>query len=469
MEILSTSQMYAADKATAKIVPELQLMENAGFATACEISKTFHKCPVFVLCGSGNNGGDGFVIARTLKKWGWPVEVIFAGDITRMKGSVLHNAKKWDGTTVLPSSTLVSRIRSKKGIVVDALFGIGLSKPLPKNIAALFDELNASDTPCVAVDIPSGVQADTGALLNTALKCQMTVTFCRPKVGHFLYPGKEYAGTVLVRPIGITDQVVQEQNPTTFINSPELFQIPEATYSSHKYTQGAVLINGGKMTGAARLAALACRRAGAGWVKITCPQELFSIYSADMPGTLVTPIETADDFTAQVNDPKIKSVVIGMGNGITEETETRLKIVSESGKSFVVDADALSYAKEMNISNAVLTPHEGEFRRLFPELNEEGKLARAMIAANRLNCTVVFKGADTIIATADGFSAITPETNFGMATAGSGDVLAGIIGAMLAKGMPPFEAACAGVWLHTQAAISAGTHIIAEDIIDYLG
>lgn len=469
MEILTAAQMYGADRETcAKIMPEIQLMENAGFAAACALSRHFGKQPVTLLCGAGNNGGDGFVMARILHGWGWPVEVLFAGDMRSMTESTRLNARRWEGVTLPLSASAIDRIRKRKAIVADALFGIGLSRPLEGSAANLINALNEAGLPCVALDIPSGIQADTGKILGTALRCVRTLTFARPKIGHFLYPGREYAGTTEVLPIGIPDEAVARQNPHIFLNGPELFHLPSPSPHDHKYTRGSVLIAAGRMTGAARLAASGARRAGAGWVKIVCPPETSALYAAGAPGIIVEAAPTAGAFAAAANDPKIRAVVIGMGSGVLPETESRLEAVVQSGKPFVADADALAFIRGRDMARGVLTPHEGEFARAFPELEGPDKLTRALAASRKTGGVVVLKGADTVIAAPDGRAVIDAQTSFGLATAGSGDVLSGIIGAMLAKGLPLFEAACAGVWMHSQAGILAGKNLIAEDIAEAL-
>lgn len=456
MEILTAAQMYAADKETiAKIMPENDLVENAGFAAACQIAKKYGKQPILVACGAGNNGADGFVAARVLSRRGYSVKVAFAGSKDKMSPACRFAAERFDGI-VLPLSP--DCLRRFKGVVVDALFGIGLSRPIQGEIADFITALNASSLPVVSLDIPSGVFADTGAVSPATVKSDLTVTFCRPKPAHFLYPAKEYVGDLTVCPIGITDEIIANQHPRFIVNPP--FELSAPTPYDHKYSRGAVLVAGGQMTGAARLAAQAARRFGAGFVKVVCAPETALPYTVGDAGLVVStePLETA------VKDKKISAIAFGMGFGLTEKTKTALEAVAKSGKPFVADADALAYVKDIPLSNAVITPHEGEFARLFPDLKGD-KLSRALTAAETLGCAVVLKGADTVIAAPDGRAAIDANTSFYLATAGSGDVLSGIIAALLAKHLPPFEAACAGVFLHSVAGIGAGENLIAEDLI----
>lgn len=471
MEILTAGQMRDADKETiANIMPELQLMENAGFAAACQIARRYGKRPVTVLCGAGNNGGDGFVVARLLRRRGWPVEVVFTGDEQKMTPAAAANAAKFKGA-VRPLSLQRLKNAEKDGrLFVDAVFGTGLCRPVAGDIADFFNAMNETAAPCVALDIPSGVCADTGEVLGTAPFCDMTVTFCRPKIGHFLYPAKERAGDLTVCPIGIPDEIVARQNPAVYENTPDLFFLPTATPYDNKYSRGAVLVRAGEMTGAARLAAAAARRAGAGWVGVSCDTQLQDLFALDAE-TVVQPADTAEAFKAQLNGRKISAAVIGMGLKETPRACEFLDILSASGKPFVADAGALPFIKTVkDPSRAVITPHTGEFCRLFPDRTGKNKLDQARTAAKALNCVVVLKGADTVIAAPDGRAAINATTAFNLATAGSGDVLGGVIGAMLAKSLPPFESACAGVWLHSRAAESAGrANLTAADIVDALG
>ena len=457
MEILTAAQMYAADKETiAKIMPENDLVENAGFAAACQIAKRYGKQPILIACGAGNNGADGFVAARVLSNRGYSVKVAFAGSKDKMSPACRFAAERFDGIVLPLSPDCLHRF---EGVVVDALFGIGLSRPIEGEIAAFITALNASNLPVVSLDIPSGVFADTGAASPATIKADLTVTFCRPKPAHFLYPAKEYVGDLTVCPIGIADETVANQQPRFIVNPP--FKLPAPTPCDHKYSRGAVLVAGGQMTGAARLAARAARRFGAGLVKVVCAPENALPYTVGDAGLVVStePLETA------VRDKKISAIAFGMGFGLTERTKAALEPVAKAGKPFVANADALAYIKAVSPpANTVLTPHEGEFARLFPDLKGD-KLSRALTAAETLGCVVVLKGADTVIAAPDGRAAIDANTSFYLATAGSGDVLSGIIAALLAKRLPPFEAACAGVTLHSAAGIDAGENLIAEDLI----
>lgn len=471
MEILTTEQMYAADKETReRFIPEIQLMENAGFAAACQIARRYGKRPVIVLCGAGNNGGDGFVVARLLRRRGWFVEVAFVGDEQKMSPAARHHADLFKGSVRPPSFKRLDEMRRLNGLFVDAVFGIGLSRPISGDLTDFFNALNETDVPCCALDIPSGVVADTGEIAGTAPFCDMTVTFCRPKIGHFLYPARERVGDLIVCPIGVPDEIVARQNPFLFENKPDLFSVPAAAPSDNKYSRGAVLVRAGEMTGAARLTVAAARRAGAGWVGISCDAARQDVFALDAE-TVVQPADTPETFKTQLDSRKISAAVIGMGLKETPRAKEMLNALSASKKPFVADAGALPFVKSVkDLSRAVITPHSGEFSRLFPDMTEKSKLKQAMSAAKTLNCVVVLKGADTVIAAPDGRAVVNVTTAFNLATAGSGDVLSGVIGAMLSKAMPPFEAACAGVHLHSRAAETVNRrNLTASDIVDALG
>lgn len=468
MEILTKRQSREADKIMyAKNVPEIALIENAGFALACAIEKRYDKRPVFVLCGTGANGADGFAAAQVLFKHGWPVQAALLGNTAAMSDTAKAVAARFKGPVVSPSLKSLDRLKSLNGLIVDALFGTGLNRPLTADIADFINKINETSLPCVAADIPSGIDADTGFFLPTAPFCAMTVTFCRPKPAHFLYPAKERIGSLVVADIGIDDDAVAETKPYLFTNDENSSDLPRPDFSSHKYNRGAVLICGGTMTGAGRLAADAAARAGAGLVKVACPPELLSFYALSSKSQLTVPVDTTEDFEKNVLDKKTSAVAIGMGFGVSQKLKDFLDIIVRSGKPFVADADALGFLKSYGgtLARTVATPHAGEFIRMFPELKAFPKTEQAIRAARELGCVVILKGADTVIAAPSGKAAINHETSFGLSTAGSGDVLSGITAAILAQGLPPFEAACAAVRLHSKAGIAAGERPVAEDII----
>jgi len=358
-------------------------------------------------------------------------------------------------------------------VVVDALFGAGLTRPLDGMAADLVRAMDGRDV--FAVDVPSGVHGDTGEVLGVAPRARTTVTFFRPKPGHLLSPGRFHVGELVVADIGIPPSVLDEIRPTALVNDPETFSLPRPRIDAHKFARGhAVILGGGRMTGAARLAARAAARAGAGLVSIVCPASAFPIYAASCLSVMVEPMEEPGDFARLIADPRRGALLLGPGAGVSVETRARVMEAAASGKPRVLDADALTVLKgderalieATRGGNVVLTPHEGEFARLFDTTGS--KLDRARRAAARSGAITLLKGPDTVIAAPDGRAAINHNAPPDLATAGSGDVLAGIIVGLLATGMEPFDAARAGAWLHGAAGAEIGPGLIADDLPDAL-
>lgn len=469
--LLSVEEMYRADAAAASTgVSSLALMEAAGNAVVREIRRRWPvPQPTVVLCGPGNNGGDGFVAARLLREAGWPVRLALLGRRDALKGDAAVNAGRWtgeaaplDGPGVLDGCELV----------VDALFGAGLARPLDGPVRAVVEAINQRRLACLAVDVPSGVLGDTGEILGAAPEAAVTVTFFRAKPGHFLRPGRDRVGALVVADIGIPESVLTDIAPKTALNGPGLWleRYPWPTLDSNKYTRGhAVIAGGSEMTGAARLAARGARRIGAGLATIATSPEAFPVYAADLPGTLVKPLAHRGGFREFLADPRRNAVLVGPGAGVTEVTLRRVLAALAAAKATVLDADALTvFAKNPQMlfeaigAPCVLTPHEGEFARLFKL--EGDKLTRARAAARQAGAVVVLKGPDTVIAAPDGRAAIDASAPPELATGGSGDVLAGFILGLLAQGMDAFEAACAAAWIHGSAAADIGPGLIAEDL-----
>ncbi len=467
--LLSIKEMYAADAAAmADGVAGQRLMEAAGWQVASAIRRRFARRRVVVLCGPGNNGGDGFVVARLLASWGWPVRLALLGEVDHLKGDAALMAARWRGGVTLPSVDLLD----DDPLVVDALFGAGLTRPLDGLARQLVEAINLRRLDVVAVDMPSGVDGDTGAVLGAAPQALLTVTFFRPKAGHALMPGRLLCGELVVADIGIPDAVLADLAPRAWINMPALWagRLPWPEPEGHKYKRGHLLVaGGGALTGAARLAACAGRRAGAGLTTIVAPAEALPIYRAGQPGIIVQGMETWDDLMA---DRRRNAAVLGPGLGIGGTTRRLALAALAAGKSCVLDADALtSFAEDPAAlwavgGTPVLTPHDGEFARLFRHQGD--RLRRARLAAAESGAVVLLKGPDTVVAAPDGRAAVTVSAPANLATGGSGDVLAGIIGGLLAQGMPPFDAACAAAWMHGEAATAFGPGLIAEDLIDGL-
>lgn len=473
--LLTIEQMATADAgAIAAGVLGIRLMENAGEAVAAAIRARFAPLPVVVLAGPGNNGGDGFIVARRLREVGWQVRLALLGDRQRLRGDAAAAAARWPGE-VAPLEPEVIR---GAGLVVDALFGAGLSRPVDGIAKATIAALKGTRLPVVAIDVPSGVHGDTGAVLGDAAPARLTVTFHRPKPGHLLLPGRDLAGELVVADIGILDQVTDSLDVRLWVNMPGLWaaQLPRRTSRSHKYAHGHALVLGGGVatSGAGRLAARAALRAGAGAVTMLCPAAALLVHAAHLTAVMVAPFDDDQGFAAQLEDPRRSAILLGPGAGIGEPLRRHVASALRAGKACVLDADALtSFAErpadlfELIQGPCIMTPHEGEFARIFAL--EGDKLKRARAAAAQSGAVVLLKGGDTVIAAPDGRAVIEGSAPATLATAGSGDVLAGIALGLLVQGMPAFEAAAAAVWMHAATARCFGRPgLIAEDLSELL-
>jgi ADP-dependent NAD(P)H-hydrate dehydratase / NAD(P)H-hydrate epimerase len=473
--IMSIAEMAAADAAAIEAgVSGITLMESAGRAVAEAIMERFDPVPVAILCGPGNNGGDGFVVARQLAEAGWNVRLGLLGSRERLRGDAALVAAAWSGE-VLPLDPSLLR---DAGLVVDALFGAGLSRPIKGDARAMVEAVMLASLPVVAVDIPSGVHGDTGEILGDAAPAVLTVTFHRPKPGHFLLPGRTCRGELIVARIGIPEDVTDRFGIRLWANRPDLWRhlLPRRTPMSHKYRHGHALVVGGgrASSGAARLAARAALRAGAGAVTVVCPEDALQVYASRLTAVMVAPVRDEDDFGRQLGDPRRNGVLLGPGGGVGEPLRGKVARSLKAGRACVLDADALtSFADEpqalfqMIGGPCLLTPHDGEFARLFRL--EGDRVTRARRAAAESGAVVLLKGGDTVVAAPDGRAVIQPEAPPTLATAGSGDVLAGIALGLLVQGMPIFEAAAAAVWMHAGAARAFGLPgLIAEDLSEML-
>ncbi len=481
-ELLTTAEMAEADRlAIADGLASITLMENAGRAVANATSAASHYRRVVVVAGPGNNGGDGFVAARHLAERGFSVRVSFAGDRKRLKGDAALAVDRWSG----PVEEATPASLSDCDIVIDALFGAGLDREVEGLPRAMIAAMNAAGVPVIAVDLPSGVNGTTGAVMGVAVNATQTVTFFRRKIGHLALPGRLHCGQIVVVDIGIPARVLQAIKPRCFANRPELWSqlFPRPAPSGHKYSRGhAVVVSGGlATTGAARLAARGALRAGAGLVTIASPREALSINAASSLAVMVRPVDGAAELAEFLADKRRNAVVLGPGGGVGQAQREQVDAALGSEAAVVLDADALTsflsgglsemIAKRANW-NVVLTPHAGEFSRLFRAIADnpfvKSKLEKTRLAACTGSAIVVFKGADTVVASPDGRALIADNAPPYLATAGSGDVLAGMIGGLLAQGMPAFEAASAAVWLHGAAASEFGPGLIAEDLPEAL-
>jgi ADP-dependent NAD(P)H-hydrate dehydratase / NAD(P)H-hydrate epimerase len=485
IELLTSAEMAEADRlAIAGGIPGIELMENAGRAVADAIAGLPGQ-RVVIVAGPGNNGGDGFVAARHLAERGYAVRVSMVGDVQHLKGDAAEAAGRWSGPVEAASPVSLT----DTDIVIDALFGAGLSREVEGLPRAMIRAMNSCGAPVLAVDLPSGVNGTTGAVMGIAVKAAQTVTFFRRKTGHLLLPGRLHCGAVQVADISIPDGVLGRIGSRTFVNTPELwgrsFPLPRA--EGHKYTRGHVVaVSGGMVTtGAARLAARGALRAGAGLVTIASPRDALAVNvtAGANSALMVRPVTGAAELKKFLADTRRNAVVIGPGGGVGAAMRKQVMAALASEAAVVLDADAItSFAgnpaalfaaigkrKERSV---VLTPHSGEFSRLFKVIHQNtqviGKLQKTRLSAQKSKAIVLLKGADTVVAAPDGRATIAENAPPYLATAGAGDVLAGMIAGLIAQGMPAFEAASAAVWLHGEAAAEFGPGLVADDLPETL-
>lgn len=489
LELLTTDEMAEADRLTiAAGTPGIVLMENAGTAVAEAVLALLgpETNRVAILCGPGNNGGDGFIAARLLREAGLSVSVGLLGAQSALKGDAAEAARRFAG----PIGALEEVDLESADLAVDALFGAGLARDLDGAARSAVERMNdwtrRSGRPIVAVDVPSGIDGTTGAVRGVAVEAEVSVTFFRCKPGHLLLPGRLHCGRIIRADIGIEPSVLAAIAPQTFVNAPDLwracFPLPGAM--DHKYARGhAVVLSGDAWhTGAARLAARGALRAGAGLVTLLSPREALQVNAAHLTAIMLAPCDGVDDLAGILADRRKNAGLVGPGYGVGEAVRTMVRALlapppaGAAGRAIVLDADALtSFAGALDELSGlirashgpvVLTPHEGEFARLFGGIAAGSKLERTRAAALLCGATLVLKGADTVVAHPDGRAAVAADLPAWLATAGSGDVLAGIICGLLAQGMPPFEAAACGVFLHGEAGRKPG--LISEDLPDAL-
>lgn len=460
------------------------LMETAGRAVANMLAE-YIGTPieaggaVIIICGPGNNGGDGFVAARHLDEWGYPVSVRCATLPSELKGDAKSAAAKWKGA-VEPLSTDGF---SEAVAIIDCLFGTGLSKPIEGELADLVEAMNASSAFLMAVDIPSGLDADTGQPLGACVEAGATITFNFKKVGHTVVPGRYLSGgnsNIHVAEIGVPEKALKAITPEAFENIPSLWgqDFPLTGPQTHKYGRGHMLVLGGKepTLGASRLASLAGLRVGAGLVTLAAPAETYPVQASALMDVMVRRFDSAFGFMGIVNDQRIKAVLVGPGAGRGEKTVELVRQVGAKNKLLVLDADALAslvgradIISGLKSPEIVLTPHEGEFAKLFPEIDfSKDRLAGVREAAKASNAVVVLKGVSTVVAAPDGRVSIATNAPSWLSVGGTGDVLSGMICGMMTQGMPAFEAASAGVWLHGEAGMQAGRGLIASDLLDVI-
>jgi hydroxyethylthiazole kinase-like uncharacterized protein yjeF len=484
MEVLTTGEMERADRlAIAAGTPGFALMLSAGQAVAAAAMDMAEEGPILVIAGPGNNGGDGFVAAAELAARGREVSVILLCERDSLQGDAASAARGWK-YPVLPFNP---QAIGKPALIIDALFGAGLDRVVKGEPFDMIEAINANGAPVLAVDLPSGINGTTGAVMGTAVRATETVTFFRRKPAHLLLPGRPYCGQVRVTDIGIDAKVLAEIEPKTFENIPSAWRrsYPIPVVEGHKFSRGHVVVVSGGLasTGAARLSARGALRAGAGLVTVASPQDALAVNAAALTAVMVRVVDTVVEFAEMVADKRFNACVIGPGAGIRARTGDFVLTALSAKRAAVLDADALtSFAssperlfeaiRNSDDPQVVLTPHEGEFPRLFSDISNKhpfrSKLERVRAAAERAGAVVLLKGADSVVAAPDGRATIAANAPPWLATAGAGDVLSGMIAGLLAQGVPAFEAASIGVWMHGEAAREAGPGLIAEDLPETL-
>ena len=465
-EILSVAEMAAADRAAvAQGTPTPVLMERAGEAVAQAVRTRYAHRPVVIWCGPGDNGGDGYVAARHLRRRGW--QVVVEAAYPPSTDAARWAASRWKGEVRALSCELLPGT-----LYIDALFGAGLSRPLEGEVVRLARLAREHSPTIVAVDTPSGVHGDTGRPLgDAAFRASLTVTFHRRKRAHALVEGRQACGEIVVADIGL----LSAEAADLFENDPALWgeRFPWPALDAHKHTRGRLKVVSGEAwnTGAARLSARGGLRIGAGAVTVLSPPHALAVNAAHLEAVMLAPFES--DAELGIAAEQADAVIIGPAAGVGEATARNLEALARTGAALVVDADALtSFRHDPEALFAcldrddVLTPHPGEFERIFPGLlaRSPERIAAAREAARRAGAVVLLKGPDTVVAAPDGRAAVSLNGTPWLATAGSGDVLAGFIGGLIAQGMESFEAACAGAWIHAECGARHGPGLIAEDL-----
>ncbi len=473
-EIITVAQMRAVDEAAvATGVPSGTLMDNAGRAVADAIAKRFTARRTLVVCGPGNNGGDGWVAARVLKDMGWAVSVLTLAPRSALRGDAAEASKVWDGETFAGSDAV-----PRADLFVDAMFGAGLSRPLEGEAAKLAAAMAAMPERVVAVDVPSGLDGDTGkAFGDVCARAALTVTFVRKKPAHVLMPGRAICGEVVVADIGTPESALSAQGVALFENDPMVWSeaFPWPNPEAHKHARGHVVVASGPHahTGAARLAARGALRVGAGLVTILSPLNALAENAAHLTAIMLRVADDVDAFVQAARNAECLAIGPALGTDDNARRKLEAALGAKDRCAMVIDADAITLLAPLQRKldpRDVLTPHVGEFKRAFPNSLEAApsKIEAARAAAVQAGCIVLLKGPDTVVAAPDGRAVVNTTGTPFLATAGSGDVLAGLISGLIGQGMASFEAGAAGVWLHGKCAEAFGPGLTAEDLPEIL-
>ncbi|WP_434733949.1 NAD(P)H-hydrate dehydratase [Rhizobium sp. YTUHZ044] len=475
--LVTPAEMSAIDAAAAASgIDSFGLMDRAGAAAAAAALRLHPGALRFVvLCGPGNNGGDAYVAARHLRESGATVALFHLGDPAKLKA----DAARARAGCALKGQELGLYRPEAGDVVIDGLFGAGLGRAVPADVVDLIKRVAEAGIAVLAIDLPSGVDGRTGKVLGAAFQARNTITFMTRKPGHLLMPGRELCGELEVFDIGIPARIIRaEAGGAIAENTPDAWKgvLPAEQLETHKYKRGHMVVFSGEAdkTGAARMSAVSGLKAGAGLVTIAAPGAAIAANAAHLTAVMLHAVDDEADLAEWLSDKRLQTFVLGPGFGVG--AKARGFVTALADRRLVLDADGISSFKDdpqqlfdlfRGEPRLVLTPHEGEFSRLFADICGDetlGKVDKAVAAARRANAAIVYKGADTVIASPDGRALINTNAPVWLATAGSGDVLAGIIGGLLAQGLPTFEAAAAGVWLHGEAGQRAGKGLTAEEL-----
>ena len=493
-QLLTANQMQQVDKTAAVSgVDTFGLMLNAGRAVGAHIlTREYTVATALIIAGNGNNGGDGFVAAETIRKTGISTTVVRVGP-NPIVGSDAEKAQNFYNGKLISVDKGAVRLPEELhhefelcDVIVDALFGAGLNSEVRGIAAMLIDLINQTDTPVVAIDLPSGLDGNDHCVRGVAVQATSTVTFFRAKPAHLLYPGRQLCGQIMIEQIGLNQSHVPTISNPIYRNSPQLFaeHLPTFHSTSHKYQRGHVLVRSGPMhsTGAARLSATTALNCGTGVVSMASSKQALPVNASHLTAVMLAQCDCVNDWLELLLRPNVNTGIIGPGNGLDEQTQQCVLKSLEASVSLILDADALSCwqssperfisALQIAKSPVILTPHAAEFNRVFKNSRIDklpSKLHQAKAAAELTKAVIIYKGADTVVAAPDGRAAINSNAPPWLATAGSGDVLAGAVAALHAQAMPVYESALAAVWLHGQAATSLGYPLTAEQLSVQMG
>ncbi len=472
VEIFNSKEMRRFEKKQFIKKKSYSYMQKAGNQVFKFISNKFkNKKPIVVLCGPGNNGGDGFVIARQLMNYGYPVTLYTYVKKSKYKGDAFKALKEFKGELKIISSFQLQ----KNALIVDALFGIGLKRNIKGVLKKVFTKINSAKNYVVSVDIPSGVCSNTGKILGIAIKADLTITFHRKKIGHVVGYGKIFCGRIEVVDIGFSQKKIKSKCRE---NSPDLWKqyFPWKKTFGHKYSRGRVIVYGGQkeFTGATILSAQAALRTGTGSVKIICSKNTLQIYSIKFPSVLKKEINNINQLEDFLKKEKITSFLIGPGAGSNKKIKEITKLILKKVKHVILDADALTCFRgdlkslySLLNKDKIITPHIGEFHKIFPNIKKNlSNIDKAFIASRLIRSNIILKGPNTVVVSYNKKIVINEHDSPELAVIGSGDVLSGLVASLVGqKKMNPFLAGCAATWLHGDVARHYGKGLIAEDLV----